>query len=166
VGGGGLEGWREWGGVTVGAGGGKPIMAEQFHVACGSEEAAAATEERFRGLAVDGERLLIVKREGTGVFAGCRLNDPAVLERTVTRRSDGARRRFDELFYMIHPMRSGRHHPDGALWFRTGRHRVVAEKVLLTDVAPTILAHFGVAQPGHMRGQALPLGEVLEPLAA
>jgi hypothetical protein len=160
-----FDAFLEFAGVTVGAAAVKPIMAEQFHVACGSEAAAAAAEERFRDLAVDGERLLIVKREGTGVFAGCRLNDPAVLERTVTRRSDGAQGLFGELFYMIHTMRSGRHHPDGALWFRTGRHRVVAEKVPLTDVAPTILAHFGVAQPGHMHGQALLLGEVAEPLA-
>ena len=41
---------------------------------------------------------------------------------------------------------------------RTGWHRVVTEKVPLTDVAPTILAHFGVAQPAHLRGRPLPLG--------
>jgi hypothetical protein len=136
----------------------KPVMAEQFHVECPSSEAAEQAEERFRDLVVDEQPLMVVKREGTGVFAGCRLNDTAVLDRPVTRRSDGARERFGDLFYMIHTMRSGRHHPDGVLWFRTGRHRVVADRVPLTDVAPTVLAHFGVASPVTMRGRPLPLG--------
>ena len=67
----------------------------------------------------------------------------------------GGGARFDELFYMIHTVRSGRHHADGVLWVRNGRHEVVAEKVPLTDVAPTLLAHFGVAQPDYMGGRPL-----------
>jgi hypothetical protein len=159
-----FEAFLEFAGVGVGAAV-KPVMAEQFHVECPSAEEAARTETRFRELAVGGEPLMTVKREGTGVFAGCRINDPAVVDRPVTR-PDGARRRFDDLFYMIHTMRSGRHHPDGVLWFRTGRHRVAPEKVPLTDVAPTVLAHFGVAAPAHMRGRPLPLEEFAAPLAA
>jgi hypothetical protein len=152
-------------GVKINAAAVKPVMAEQFHLECGSETAAALAEARFRDLVMGGEPAMSVNREGTGVFAGCRINDPAMLDRTVTRRADGVGQRFGELFYMIHTMRSGRHHPDGALWFRTGRHRIVPDRVPLTDVAPTILAHFGVAQPEHMRGQALPLREVAEPIA-
>jgi predicted AlkP superfamily phosphohydrolase/phosphomutase len=52
-------------------------------------------------------------------------------------------------------MRSGRHHPDGVLWVRNGRHEVVSEKVPLTDIAPTILEHFGVECPAHMSGRPL-----------
>lgn len=44
------------------------------------------------------------------------------------------------------------------LWIRTGDHRTVPERVPLTDVAPTILARFGVPRPEHMKGHALPLG--------
>jgi hypothetical protein len=90
------------------------------------------------------------------------VNDPAALDRTVRR--EGAGRRFGELFYMIHTMRSGRHHPDGVLWWRNGRHRVVEERVPLTAVAPTILAHFGVAPPPHMRTLPLPLTPSASPL--
>jgi hypothetical protein len=161
-----FDAFLRFAGVTVDTSAVKPVMAEQFHVDCGSAETAVRTEARFRDLVVDEEPIMSVKREGTGVFAGCRINDPAILDRTVTRRSDGVGQRFADLFYMIHTMRSGRHHPDGALWFRIGQHRIVPDKVPLTDVAPTILAHFGVEQPEHMRGQPLPLGEVPEPLAA
>jgi hypothetical protein len=133
----------------------KPVMAEQFHVECLDEEAATLAEARLQELTLDEEPLMAVKREGSSVFAGCRINDAAVVDRPVTRRSDGGRQRFGDLFYMIHTMRSGRHHPDGVLWLRTGRHRVARERVSLLDVAPTVLAHFGVSQPRQMRGRAL-----------
>jgi hypothetical protein len=100
---------------------------------------------------------MAVRREGNTLFAGCRVTDVQVIDRPVTRRSDGANRRFGDLFYMVHTMRSGRHHPDGVLWVRNGRHRVIEPKVPLTDIAPTVLRHFGVRQPGYMRGRPLPV---------
>jgi hypothetical protein len=133
----------------------KPVMAEQFHVECPDNDTAAMAEERFRDLSIDDEPLMAVKRKGTSVFAGCRVTSSEVLDRPVTRGSDGNRRRFGDLFYMIHTMRSGRHHPDGVLWVSGARQRIVSERVPLTDIAPTILAHFGVPCPGHMCGQPL-----------
>jgi hypothetical protein len=132
----------------------KPVMAEQFHVECPDGPAAELAEARFRDLVLDGEPLMAVRREGNTLFAGCRVTDTAVLDRPVWRRG-GDSRRFGDLFYMIHTVRSGLHHPDGILWVRNGRHEVVAEKVPLTDVAPTVLAHFGVPQPEHMAGRPL-----------
>jgi hypothetical protein len=134
----------------------KPVMAEQFHVECDSPAVADRVASCLRDLTLDGaEPLLFVKREGGGVFAGCRATDVSVLQRSVTRRRDGQRRPFGELFYLIHSMRSGRHHPDGVLWWRNGRQQVLAEKVPLTDIAPTVLAHFGIAPPAAMHGQPL-----------
>jgi hypothetical protein len=145
--------------VTVPAAAVKPVMAEQFHVECPSSETALVAEARFRELTVDGQPLMHIERSGAALFAGCRVNDPAALDRPVIRSSDGEQQRFGDLFYMVHSMRSGRHHPDGVLWVRSGRHRVVPGKVSLLEVAPTVLRHFGVAQPERMRGQPLPLDE-------
>lgn len=133
----------------------KPVMAEQFHVECPDGAAAVRTEQRLRELTVDDQPLMAVQREGRSVFAGCRLYDTAALERPVVRQSDGTRQRFGDLFYMVHTLRSGRHHSDGVLWMRTGRHRIVVDKVPLTDVAPTVLAHFAVEQPPWMKGRPL-----------
>jgi hypothetical protein len=150
-----FEALFEFAGVSVASTAVKPVMAEQFHIECSDESSAAQTERRFRELVMDDEPLMAVKREGHSVFAGCRVTDQAVLDRAVTRRSDGDRRRFGDLFYMIHTMRSGRHHPDGVLWVRNGRHEVIPERVPLTDIAPTILDHFGVECPPHMSGRSL-----------
>jgi len=152
-----FEALLEFARVTVGPAQVKPVMAEQFHVECPDAEAAGATEEGFRDLVVEDEPLMYVKREGSSVFAGCRVTDTAVLDRPVRRRSDGNTRRFGDLFYMIHTMRSGRHHPDGVLWVRNGRHQVVGDKVPLAAVAPTLLKAFEVPRPKHMRSQPLPV---------
>ncbi len=78
-----------------------------------------------------------------------------MLDRPILRRSDGARRPFGELFNMVHSMRSGRHHPDGVLWIRNGRHCLVENKIPLTAIAPTILAHFGLRPPPCMKEKPL-----------
>jgi hypothetical protein len=139
----------------------KPVMAEEFHVECPSDEVALQAEAGFQQLTIDNEPVMKVERAGRSLFAGCRITDAAVLDRPVTRGSDGVRRPFSDLFYMVHTMRSGRHHPDGVLWVRGGRHRVVPGKVPLTAIAPTVLQHFGVPVPEHMH--AGPLDAASEP---
>ncbi len=147
----------EFAGVTLPSAAVRPVMAEQFHVDCPSGEMAVAVQRQLEELTVDGQPLMQAKRSGSTLLAGCRVNDPAVLNREVARRSDGERRRFDDLFYMIHSMRSGRHHADGVLWIRNGQHRVMDGRVALTRIAPTILKHFNVPPPARMRGQPLPV---------
>jgi len=135
----------------------KPVMAEQFHLQCGSAEQADAAETLLRDLTLDGSPAMSVKRKGDNIFAGCRVTSSNVLDFPITRQATGTIRPFRDLFYRIHTMRSGKHHPEGVLWVRTGQHRVVEERVPLTSIAPTVLQHFGVAPPETMRDQALEL---------
>jgi hypothetical protein len=135
----------------------KPVMAQQFHLELPSAEMASRARVALLDMVVDGQPLMSVDQNGASLFAGCELTDYSTLTRDVERRSDGARIPFNELFHMIHTMRSGWHHRDGALWFRTGQHRRLDGQVPLTDIAPTILHHFGVPQPAHMKGRPLPI---------
>jgi hypothetical protein len=131
----------------------KPVMAEEFHIECVDDDSAERVEARLRDLEVDGAPLMKVERDGRDLFAGCRVTAPGALDRQIT--GSSATRPFGELFYMVHTMRSGRHHPDGVLWVRNGRHEVSSEKVPLTAIAPSNLKHFGVQAPAHMRGAPL-----------
>jgi hypothetical protein len=140
------------------AGAVKPMMAEQFQIELPDKAQAARTEAALNGLTIDGHRVLTVQRTETTLQAGCMSNRPVAEGEQVRRAFDNATRPFHELFYPIHTTRSGRHHRDGVLWIRTGEHRTFPDRVPLTHVAPTILARFGVPQPAHMKGQALPLG--------
>jgi len=134
-----------------------PVMSQEFHVDCASEAAATEAEQALLALEVDGVRVFNARRAGRGVFAGCVYLDPAVMEHDAVDTRTGARKRFDELFYLVDGHRSGHHHPDGVLWVRTGRGRVHPEPVSILDIAPTILALFGVDAPATMRGRVLPI---------
>src|SRR5262249_29621955 len=101
----------------------KPVMAEEFTVDCSDETTAIAVERALRGLSLDGRPLMKFERTGASVFAGCLVNALTDPGRPVVREHDGATKPFGELFYMIHSMRSGRHHPDGVLWVHDGNHR-------------------------------------------
>ena len=135
----------------------KPVMAQQFHLELPSAEMASRARVALLDMVVDGTPVMSVRQNGPNLFAGCELTDYYSLTQDVERLSDGARMPFKELFYMIHTMRSGWHHRDGALWFRTGQHKRLNGRVPLTDIAPTILHHFGVPQPAHMKGRPLPI---------
>jgi hypothetical protein len=132
----------------------KPVMAEQFHAEFPDEPAARKAADLLGKLTVDGEPMMLVDRQGNDVFTGCKIIDPHASEKTIVG-APGGPAAFSDVLYMIHSMRSGRHHPDGALWIRGGDHRRVAEKVPLTAIAPTVLAHFDVAQPAYMRSTPL-----------
>jgi hypothetical protein len=134
-----------------------PVMSEEFHVDCDDEAAAIAAEQALLALEVDGERVFTTRRDGAGVFTGCAHLDPEVLEREVVDTRAGARRPFAELFYLIDGFRSGHHHPEGALWIRTGCGRIHEKPVSILDIAPTVLKLFGIDAPGSMRGAVLPV---------
>jgi hypothetical protein len=134
-----------------------PVMSEEFHVDCDDEAAAIAAEQALLALEVDGERVFTTRRDGAGVFTGCAHLDPEVLEREVIDTRTGVQRPFAELFYLIDGFRSGHHHPEGALWIRTGRGRVHEKPVSILDIAPTVLKLFGIDAPGSMRGAVLPV---------
>jgi hypothetical protein len=140
-----------------------PVMSQEFHLDFADEAAAAAAERALQALEVDGTRVFSARRDGAGLFAGCRYLDPVVMEREAVDTRTGARRRFDELFYLVDGHRSGHHHPEGVLWVRTGRGRVHPEPVSILDIAPTVLSMFGVEPPPTMRGTVLPLAGVSAP---
>lgn len=137
-----------------------PVMSEQFHVHFDSEDAALEAAERLRGLTLQGEPAMLVKHEGSSVFAGCslfrQLDRDALLDA-----GKGAPLRFFELFYQVEGIKSGMHHPDGILWIRhpARPHREHPDKVPLRSIAPMLLRTFGATPPAYMTGGAMPYEE-------
>lgn len=129
-----------------------PVMAEEFELVSASESDAAALEEKLAALTFRSQRLLKAQRHGVSVFTGCAFHNPlegANLDEIVN--GPIGRARFRDLFYQISTMRSGRHHRDGILWVRDGSHRVVFERLPITEIAPMILKRFGVNVSASMR---------------
>lgn len=58
---------------------------------------------------------------------------------------------FFDVFYKLDVVKSGCHHPNGVLWFKTGQHRDFPERVSILDVFPTILGFFDISPDTHER---------------
>ncbi len=132
----------------------KPVMAEQFHLDFPTEAEADQALDKLQALRLGDRELMYVSQNKSSLFAGCKIFDASAKGREFSL-ADGTSRPFDDVFYMLGTLRSGRHHPDGCLWFRTGEHHLHPGKVDLVSIAPTILSLFGVPAPLHMRGHIL-----------
>ena len=133
-----------------------PVMSEQFHLYFKEEPDAVEAEKLLAAMRVDGRALMMARRDGHEVFAGCTIFQPVDPKATVTN-SQGEAKEFGSLLYKADVLKSGMHHPDGILWVGdTSKQPTESRRVSLRSVAPTILAHFGVTKPNFMRADPLP----------
>ena len=145
----------------------QPVMTHQYQLRF---DTAAAQEEATRRLEAcrHGEEalFLVQPKEDLTVYIGCQLRR-AVSEDERIHLGEAGEAAFWEHFYMIDAMKSGCHHPDGALWFRTGTQQLHPEKVSILDIMPTVMGALGVPVPVNgaypYKGRALPLGVPAEP---
>jgi hypothetical protein len=73
------------------------------------------------------------------LYIGCRVFRRIAMEQEIYgMRGSNAPARFFDVFYAIDGIKSGRHHPDGVLWVRTGRQAIHDGHVSILDIAPTI----------------------------
>jgi len=138
----------------------EPVMAEEFYLAFADGAAADYAVERLSKSRIGAEPLFQLERkDALLVKVGCAvynfLADDAIVELP-----DGTLVGFGELFYRIHGVRSGRHHPDGCFWVQSPNPREGMQKVPLTAVAPTILQLFDVDIPSYMREPPIALAEL------
>jgi hypothetical protein len=131
------------------------VMAEEFVADFPTEEEAVRAQEAFGRLMLEGEPLMGFIREGKALIGGCAITDVGVTSRRITGTVDGSEPQLGEIFTPIHAVRSGRHSPEGALWFRTGEHVVHEGTVDLEDIAPTVLGLLGISPPPQMTGRML-----------
>ena len=135
----------------------EPVMAEEFRIRFASKEAASEAATKLRALTYRDQFLMDVECKGNQVFTGCRVNDASESTSDVCNGS-GKTASFRELFHVVHSVRSGKHHPDGAFWIGAGTHRVVEQRVSLAAIAPTILGWFGLTPPPYMQSAPLETG--------
>jgi hypothetical protein len=140
-----------------------PVMAEEFHLYLDSADDAVEAERTLGAMRVGDRPALVVRREGGGLFCGCKIHG-ALDEEAAVVTPAGARAPFFELFYQVEGVKSGMHHPDGLLWIRTPARAHVAHRtpLPLPEVFPTLLGLLGLpaARPGRL--QAVAVGGIPE----
>lgn len=135
-----------------------PTMTHQYLVTFVDEATETLARARLEALRLeDGRRVFgIGKKTLEGLYFGCELFTVIVPTTLLVDDATGHSFPFKDLFYKIDAIKSGRHHTDGALWFRTGTASVHAERVSLLDVYPTFLDMAGAAPPApDRRGHSL-----------
>jgi hypothetical protein len=136
----------------------EPVMADEFFFSFPDEPAAEEAMKRLKDSRVGDEPLFrLEQNEPLRVKICCAVNDWNTEHQAVVTLPGGKHERFDKLFYRIHSIRSGVHHPDGCFWVQSSAPRRVEEKIPLTSVAPTILRLFGVDAPSYMKQPAVEL---------
>jgi hypothetical protein len=136
-----------------------PVMAEEFRLRFGNDEAAEVAEQKLASLRMtDGAPAMRVRREGSSLLAGCAAIAAPPANARVVAPSRNLDIPFDDLFHALGRLKSGRHHPDGILWIRAPglEPGQLARKVRLTELAPTFLALCGLPASGVFPQPAMP----------
>src|SRR5262249_32880939 len=128
-----------------------PVMAEEFHVFLDSDAAAVESERQLAAMRVGDRPALLVRRDGAGLFCGCKIH--GALDHDATVSGPRGSEPFLALFYQVEGVKSGMHHPDGLLWIRTPErtHAVHRDTLALTEVFPELLGLLGVRAPRPQR---------------
>jgi len=136
-----------------------PTMTNQYLVLFGSPEDKQRAHEQLSAFTLgEGERLIDIRdAENNGLYFGCGLHGNVAKDTVVTDRLGNKQARFGDMLYVIDAMKSGCHHPEGALWIAGGKGVRHPGKVSILDMYPTILDMLGVRQPasGGRRGASL-----------
>ncbi|MEQ1887938.1 MAG: hypothetical protein ABL951_02015 [Alphaproteobacteria bacterium] len=136
----------------------QPTMTHQYQVQFASDSEREDAQGKLAMLSIDGQPVFGFDRvEGASLYFGCtiRTSQPETARMMIGNQDV----RFFDTFYHIDATKSGRHHPDGCLWFRSGTHKRHEEKVSILDIFPTILDYFRIDAPAGKYGK--PLGRII-----
>jgi len=126
------------------------VMSNQFYLVFDNEAQAQDAAARLSSLRTStGEMAIDVRPIGAKLSVVCNIYQIPDASVTVSSPHCNEVFAFSELFYPIHGMRSGYHHPDGMFWVRTPerRHAEVARTLSLREIAPTLMALSGLTAP-------------------
>ncbi len=135
-----------------------PTMTNQYLVRFENKEQSDKARAQLSAFTMDnGQRMIdILPAENDGLYFGCGLHGTVGKDAIVTDGLSGKQVKFGDMLYVIDALKSGCHHPQGALWIGGSSGRTFGE-VSILDVYPTLLDMLGVAQPAASgrRGESL-----------
>jgi hypothetical protein len=122
-----------------------PTMTHQYFVRFDSDADRVKTHQALAAFRLADGRALFGFNDRTedGLYFSCDIYEE--IDGTIgVEAPDGSCLKLDDIAYKIDATKSGRHHPAGALWFRTGTHRAHETAVSILDIFPTTLDLLGV----------------------
>ncbi len=102
----------------------KPIMAEQFHLECQSEEKAIELTHYLQSFEMDSNdyfhvgsnKVFLISQEGLNVHVQCRCTKETPAIAKILNLHNNTEFNFGDVFYQMDELKSGMHDPHGMLW--------------------------------------------------
>ncbi|WP_342618747.1 hypothetical protein [Rhodoferax sp. GW822-FHT02A01] len=118
-----------------------PVMTHQYVMHFANAAMRNVAEQRLRAVTVDGVEVFRIEPTNTetSLYFGCKLNQKIASDAQLNLGVGQSATPFFGVFYRIEEIKSGRHHPDGCFWVKSGRHTQHPQKVSILDIAPTLL---------------------------
>ncbi len=138
----------------------KPVMTNDYMVYFSNRETQEAAFTTLQGLTYEGRNVfrLDPSDQPNTVFFGISLHQIVPPEAQIESTENSvAPLNFYDWFYLMDVKKSGHHHPDGALWFKTGQHRVHRQQVSVLDIFPTLLDFYQIQVDAEMIRKPLPV---------
>ncbi len=134
-----------------------PTMTHQYFVRFDSDDDRVTTHAALAAFCLADGRALFGFNERTedGLYFSCNIYSE-IDDRIMVTAPGGRSLVFGDIAYKIDATKSGRHHPAGALWFRTGTQQIHETPVSILDIFPTTLDLLGIEnQPSDRTGTSL-----------
>ena len=87
---------------------------------------------------------MLQKHDKRSLYIGCQISTELPQDTMLEIGGNKRKVPFFDVFYKIDEIKSGCHHPDGVLWFKTGQFKEHKDKVSILNVLPTLTKYYGV----------------------
>ena len=123
----------------------QPVMTHQYQLRFNSREEQIHASGQLQKVFYLGQPAFAVEiKDDSSLYIGCQIRHRVDDDAEIILGYDGRTAKFKDYLYIIDAVKSGCHHPDGVLWFKTGEHLVHKERVSILDIMPTLLELLGI----------------------
>lgn len=141
-----------------------PTMTHQFMLRFKDELETQKAKQKLSAWSCNGGQPVFDindRGQSDSIYFGNRISELVDSDCEINDEYNNKKVKFSKYFYRINETKSGCHHPDGILWFKTGEHKVHNEKVSILDVFPTVSELLGVSIPVNVEGRGKSLARDL-----
>lgn len=126
-----------------------PVMAQQYSAAFADAASTEAARAALQQVTLNGHSVFgFDDAPANTLFFGPGMGGDIAADAQVDL-GNGTTAPFFDLFYRVPHMKTGIHHPDSALWIKTGTHHVHPGHTSILNIYPTLMEYYGVtATPG------------------
>jgi hypothetical protein len=128
-----------------------PVMTNQYRVHFEDDREAVSAASKLERLTWNGRQVAQALHDhASQLYLGIGIHDAVPDDARLSLPDSNEDRPFYELFYKLDVSKSGRHHPDGVLWFKTGAFKRHEMTPSILDILPTILELQGLGRAAYV----------------